>query len=296
MLPSSPCEPAYCPFYATTCLLNCDGCANATDTTQSCSSQIAKELCSPLFYECTNATSFLGPTGHVEFLGTLPDHALCVWTADLRYSVDLSVDLFLSVNVTGGVRCMQPNGDITVAGYSLAQMAGDIDVLKASPISFSLKGQDVYSPSPKHQDVKSNYLVVSPTQISYWNSRNYAADVDMKVTWELIRPSTSSDSSTKWADITTIVAIVLVSFICCLCCSLIFLRLMQITRRRRIYMDPDNPRLNAQHRNESSRRVYDRLTSSRVSIAAIETLLPVMQFSKNLVEVGEDICTVCFET
>lgn len=183
-----------------------------------------------------------------------------------------------------------------MAGYVLNQMAGEKDVLKVSPTSFGLKGQDDYRQSVKRQELKSNYLVVSSKQISYWNSMSFAASAEMKVTWELIRPSSSSDSSNKWADITTIVAIVLVSFICCLCCALIFLRLMQITRRRRIYMDPDNPRLNAQHRNESSRRVYDRLTSSRVSIAAIETMLPVMQFSKNLVEVGEDICTVCFET
>ena len=120
----------------------------------------------------------------------------------------------------------------------------------------------------------------------------------MAVTWELTRPidPESTDSSSRWVDITTIVAIVLVSFICCLCCFLIFLRLLQLSRKRRIYMDPDAPGLNRQQRNESSRRVYDRLTSSRVSIAAIESCIPAFSFSKDLVEVGEDICTVCFET
>ena len=175
-------------------------------------------------------------------------------------------------------------------------MAHDKDVLQASPVTFSLKGQDAYPDNGMHRDVKSNYLVVRYRQISYWNTMSFTAKADMKVSWALIAPTVSSDASNKWADITTIVAIVLVSFICCLCCALIFLRLMQISRRRRIYVDPNNPGLHHQHRNEPSRRVYDRLTSSRVSIAAIETLLPVMQFSKDLVEVGEDICTVCFET
>lgn len=176
-------------------------------------------------------------------------------------------------------------------------MAEDKEVLGASPVTISLKGQDAYSGTVIHRDVKTNYLVVRNRQISYWNMISAPASVDMRVNWELIRPETpSSDPGSKWADITTIVAVVLVSFICCLCCALIFLRLLQISRRRRIYMDPDNPNLQGQHRNETSRRVYDRLTSSRVSIAAIETVLPVMQFSKDLVEVGEDICTVCFET
>lgn len=184
-----------------------------------------------------------------------------------------------------------------MASYTLNQMAEDKEVLQASPISFSFKGQEAYPNTILHRDIKTNYLVVRNSQISYWNTIRAPASVDMRVNWVLIRPEApSSDSGSKWADITTIVAVVLVSFICCLCCALIFLRLMQISRRRRIYMDPDNANLQGQHRNETSRRVYDRLTSSRVSIAAIETVLPVMQFTKDLVEVGEDICTVCFET
>lgn len=95
----------FCPFYATSCTTNCDGCASANDTTQSCMSQTAKTLCSPYFEECTNASSFLSATGHIYLSSSaLPEHALCVWTADLRYSVDLTTDVYLSINVTGGVR------------------------------------------------------------------------------------------------------------------------------------------------------------------------------------------------
>ena len=63
-----------------------------------------------------------------------------------------------------------------------------------------------------------------------------------------------------------------------------------------MYVDQGVPAMGQHSRNESARRVYDRLSSSRLTNSAIEQYLPVLKFSKDLVEVGEDICTVCFET
>ena len=89
---------------------------------------------------------------------TLPSHALCVWTADLRYSVDLNSDSYVSINVTGG-----ETGDIQVAGYTLNLTAGEKEILETQPKRLEKKGDDVYASGKMHRDFRCNYLVVLTT-------------------------------------------------------------------------------------------------------------------------------------
>ena len=44
--------------------------------------------------------------------------------------------------------------------------------------------------------------------------------------------------------------------------------------------------------NESAHRVFN----SRMSLVSIDSFIPVLPFNPSLLDVGEDICTVCFET
>lgn len=271
-------------------------CGNSTGPDRSCTGhEVASRECDPFFYECSNATTFLGANGYIRLKGDMPNHALCSWNIDFRYLIDLASTQYISMNISTGVSVTQVNGDVVVAAYTLSVSSSQPDLSQLQPIRFEEKGLDNYYFPAKHK-VYCNFLTVGDRQISYWNYLGYPTKADMRVEWTLVQPSTSSSSSSKWADITTIVAIVLVSVICCLCCLLVILRLVQISRRRRIYVDPDAPGLGQRGRNESSRRIYDRLASSRITNSAIELYLPVLKFSKDLVEVGEDICTVCFET
>lgn len=110
------------------------------------------------------------------------------------------------------------------------------------------------------------------------DSENYSG-VDIE--WEC----NSVNTSLSLESIVAIVTVSIVLFFCCTCCIVCCFKCTKIWRIQRI-------------RGNGRGRVYQVVPDNSllyISDENLNTYLPIHKYSKDLVEVGEPLCSICFE-
>ena len=190
---------------------------------------------------------------------------MCFWSIDLgRNSSDVTEWSF------------QVNLDTASAGQ-LVLLPYLNEKTKATPDK-----KYVFGAPAKEIKIKANYL-----EVRFSTGTTEASYTGFLLTWSA---SGGGDSNDFLAKVISIIAVTLLVVICCGCCGICFYKLLHNLRRSGRY--------------ELASRVaptlrYDEVQRDHTVVIFSEenmhTLLPKDKYRKELLEVGEAVCTVCLD-
>ena len=209
-------------------------------------------------------------SGNISVPYPFPAKTLCSWILDVRQYIPYSSknSVWIKISNTNNVIYNQNNGNLFLFGYYLQSTAGSISNYKGNSITLHWDSE-----------VWLNYNIL---QITYYSDSVYEDYSGILISWNV-------DSDSSGLSIESIVAIVTVSiviFLCFSCCMICCYKCSKVWKSRRI-------------RNNSRRgRIYQVLPDNSLIYLSDENMnscLPVSKYSKEVLEIGEPICSICFE-
>ena len=118
--------------------------------------------------------------------------------------------------------------------------------------------------------------------ISYYSGSTYSNYSGILISWQC----SVTNNSLSLESIVAIVTVSIVLFLCCSCCLVCCLKCTKVWRIHRARTIPGRG------------RVYQVLPDNSllyISDDNLNTYLPIHEYSKDLLEVGEPLCSICFE-
>lgn len=140
----------------------------------------------------------------------------------------------------------------------------------------------VFGAPEKEIKIKTNYL-----EVRFSTGTSQTSYTGFLLTW---RSSSDSDSNDFLAKIISIIAVTLLVVICCGCCGICFYKLLHNLRSSGRYVLAS--RVAPTQRYDEIQRNHSVIILSEENL---HTLLPKDKYRKELLEVGEAVCTVCLD-
>jgi len=271
---------------------NCTSlCASCTNAYSLCSVNYpAVSPCHSSSPVCGSQSLYSDSSGELSVIDSVAPLTLCLWTLDLRDSIQLYSKDYVQVSLTLGTATGLARGLPVVAAYTIFERGYVPEVSKYVPTVYSLdtKAQTVAFVL----NIRANYMYFPTRQIAYWAEDSSTLSVGLALQWTSEGESQSNTPGTT--SIVTIAAVSMVSTTALFCCLICVYKYLKVRQRRRIYMDRTDVVLLFPDRT-SGRPLVEMRPVPQLTKEQISHYIPIQSFQTGVLEIGEPICTVCLE-
>lgn len=157
-------------------------------------------------------------------------------------------------------------GYLKVLSYTLPESAIDFT---------TYKGKNLIRNWESKVSIHDNLISI------YYSSGTYSSNYSgILISWEV----RSKSSSLSLETIVAIITVSVILFLCFTCCIIFFFKCTKIWKCRR--------------RTPNRQRIYQILPNNSFIIISednLNSLIPMFKYTKNLIEVGDSTCSICFE-
>lgn len=283
----SPCEGKHC-LSAGNCTALCASCTSAYSL---CSANYpAVSPCHSSSQICGSQSKYSDSSGELRIIDSVAPLTLCLWTLDLRDSIQLSTQDYVELRITMGNTTGLARGLPVIAAYTIFGGGYEPEVSKYVPTVYSLDA--TAQPAALVRNIRANYLYFSIRQIAYWTEDSSILSVGLTVQWASEGESQSNTPGT--ASIVTIAAVSMVSTTALFCCVICLYKYLKARQRRRLYIDRTDLVFLFQDRT-SGRPLVEIRPLPQLTKEQMDQYIPVQSFQASALEIGEPICTVCLE-
>jgi hypothetical protein len=261
------CDGTICSSDPKVCQNSCHTCLKNSTIEYNCTvAAPSPAMCSTSKSICGNSIYTVSPS-NITTLNPFPSKNLCYWVLDMRQYIPYTSQNTLEITISYSTNLIN-SGELKVIGYLLPAPAENLSQYEGALIAVNSTGRRCFN---------YNYI-----EILYSSGSAHEAYTGLLITWD-------AHSTNRELSLENILSIVVASVILSICCTYCFKCLY---KSKWFWGDQEN--VNSLNRS----RIYQVLPNNSVFVVSennFNIFLPILKYSKDLQEVGDSVCPICFD-
>jgi hypothetical protein len=264
---SNGCDGTICQDSSSFCHNNCSTCLY--DGSKFPCSASPASVCLPA--PICGPSAYSSGSGNISVAYPFPAQTMCSWTLDLRGDVRYPSisSAYLLISLVGSLEATDSRQKLTVLAYNLPSSISDYSMLPGTVVagnwstgiwlSYNLLVVTFATGDREDYDFPGIFIIWD------YSNQNYQLGVQ---------------------GVIAIITVSVVLFLCCSCCLFCCFKCAKSIRHRTAPQGPERA------------RIYQVLPDNSLLYVSEENMnscVPVVEFRKELIEVGENACPICFE-